>query len=54
MLDPNFLKAAKENVTIYPNRPAVKCDMIGNDNAVFETLNSKTIDSHISKFKMLT
>ena len=41
MVNPNKLKVVKENVTVYPNVPHVKCNILNNDNSVSEVTIEK-------------
>jgi hypothetical protein len=37
MLNPDKLKATIENTTIHPNKDAVKCEMLADDNSTYTT-----------------
>lgn len=37
MINPNKFIRIKNNTTIYPNKPAVICDILNSDNTIFES-----------------
>lgn len=43
-MNPDYLKVIKSNTKNYPNRDAVVCDMIGEDNGVYEATFLKEED----------